>query len=120
MECVDRASQHPRAVLVTIFVDICTPNTRVYAPKHYNTSLRHPTRSGQRTFRFAPPLLQRILIQLDDGSYLAEITAICEYLEEVFPNPPLVGTTPEERGGVTFEAPGGGLMARRGSGAFVA
>lgn len=36
-------------------------------------------------------------LELDDGSYLAEITAICEYLEEKKPTPPLVGTTPEER-----------------------
>lgn len=34
---------------------------------------------------------------LDDGSVLAEITAICEYLEEKHPSPPLVGTTAEER-----------------------
>jgi glutathione S-transferase len=36
-------------------------------------------------------------LELDDGSHLSEITAICEYLEEKFPNPPLIGTTPEER-----------------------
>ncbi|WOH51905.1 glutathione S-transferase [Bradyrhizobium sp. sBnM-33] len=36
-------------------------------------------------------------LELDDGSYLSEITAICEYLEEKRPNPPLIGATPEER-----------------------
>ena len=36
-------------------------------------------------------------LELDDGSHLAEITAICEYLEELHPQPPLIGTTPEER-----------------------
>ncbi|MEE9279527.1 MAG: glutathione S-transferase family protein [Myxococcota bacterium] len=36
-------------------------------------------------------------LQLDDGSYLSEITAICEYLDEKFPEPSLVGATPEER-----------------------
>jgi glutathione S-transferase len=36
-------------------------------------------------------------LELDDGSHLAEITAICEYLEEIRPEPPLIGTTPEER-----------------------
>ncbi len=36
-------------------------------------------------------------LELDDGSYLSEITAICEYLEELHPQPPLIGTTPEER-----------------------
>jgi glutathione S-transferase len=36
-------------------------------------------------------------LELDDGSYLAEITAICEYLDEKFPGPSLIGDTPEER-----------------------
>ena len=35
---------------------------------------------------------------LDDGSYLSEITAICEYLEEKHPETPLIGSTAEERG----------------------
>ena len=36
-------------------------------------------------------------LQLDDGSYLAEITAICEYIDEKFPQPTLIGATPEQR-----------------------
>ena len=36
-------------------------------------------------------------LELDDGSVLAETAAICEYLEEKHPEPPLVGRTPEER-----------------------
>jgi len=36
-------------------------------------------------------------LELDDGTCLTEITAICEYLEERHPTPPLIGTTPEER-----------------------
>lgn len=36
-------------------------------------------------------------LELDDGSILAEITAICEYLDEVKPGPSLIGGTPEER-----------------------
>jgi glutathione S-transferase len=36
-------------------------------------------------------------LELDDGNYLSEVTAICEYLEEKQPSPPLIGTTPEER-----------------------
>jgi len=36
-------------------------------------------------------------LQLDDGAVLAEITAICEYLDETFPGPSLIGSTPEER-----------------------
>jgi glutathione S-transferase len=36
-------------------------------------------------------------LELDDGSYLSEITAICEYLEEKYPAPPMIGSTPEAR-----------------------
>jgi glutathione S-transferase len=36
-------------------------------------------------------------LELDDGSYLSEITAICEYLEEKTPAPAMIGSTPEER-----------------------
>jgi glutathione S-transferase len=36
-------------------------------------------------------------LELDDGSYLSEITAICEYLEEKKPSPPMIGATPEQR-----------------------
>ena len=34
---------------------------------------------------------------LDNGMVLAEITAICEYLDEVSPGPSLIGKTAEER-----------------------
>ena len=36
-------------------------------------------------------------LELDDGSYLSEITAICEYLEEKKPEPAMIGSTPEQR-----------------------
>jgi glutathione S-transferase len=36
-------------------------------------------------------------LELGDGSTLTEITAICEYLEERQPSPPLIGATAEER-----------------------
>ena len=37
------------------------------------------------------------LLELDDGSIIAESLAIIEYLEELHPDPPLFGTTPFER-----------------------
>lgn len=37
------------------------------------------------------------VLELEDGGHLTESTAICEYLEERYPDPPLVGATPEER-----------------------
>jgi glutathione S-transferase len=43
------------------------------------------------------PAGQTPALELDDGACLTEITAICEYLEERQPNPPLIGTTAEER-----------------------
>jgi glutathione S-transferase len=36
-------------------------------------------------------------LELDDGTVVSEVTAICEYLEEKHPNPPLIGRTAEER-----------------------
>ena len=36
-------------------------------------------------------------LELDDGTIVSEITAICEYLEELHPTPPLLGATAEER-----------------------
>ena len=37
------------------------------------------------------------VLELADGRTVAEITVIAEYLEELHPAPPLVGTTPDER-----------------------
>jgi glutathione S-transferase len=36
-------------------------------------------------------------LQLDDGSFLAEITVICEYLDEMNGHTDLIGTNPQER-----------------------
>ena len=36
-------------------------------------------------------------LELDDGSVLAETISICRYLDELHPEPPLLGTTPLER-----------------------
>ncbi len=43
------------------------------------------------------PSGQTPALELDDGTVLAEITAICEYLDEITPGASLIGTTPEER-----------------------
>ncbi|HET6536939.1 MAG TPA: glutathione S-transferase [Sphingopyxis sp.] len=43
------------------------------------------------------PTGQTPALELDDGSVLTEITAICEYLDERFPENSLIGTTAEER-----------------------
>jgi glutathione S-transferase len=43
------------------------------------------------------PAGQTPALVLDDGTVIAEITVICEYLEERHPTPALIGATPEER-----------------------
>jgi glutathione S-transferase len=43
------------------------------------------------------PSGQMPTLELDDGSYLAEVTAICEYLEELHPSPALIGASAQER-----------------------
>lgn len=43
------------------------------------------------------PAGQLPALELEDGSVIAEITAICEYLDEKFPGESLIGKTAEER-----------------------
>ena len=43
------------------------------------------------------PAGQMPALELDNGVVLAEILPICEYLDEIHPNPPLIGTDPESR-----------------------
>jgi glutathione S-transferase len=43
------------------------------------------------------PMGQMPALELDDGTVLTEITAISEYLDELHPSPPVIGTTALER-----------------------
>jgi glutathione S-transferase len=43
------------------------------------------------------PAGQSPALELDDGSCITEITAICEYLDEIAPGRSLIGSTPQER-----------------------
>ena len=43
------------------------------------------------------PSGQSPALELDDGTVLAEITAICEYLDDITDGKTLIGNTPEER-----------------------
>lgn len=43
------------------------------------------------------PAGQMPCLELDDGTVLAEITAICEYLDETTPGPSLIGSDAKER-----------------------
>src|SRR5512144_2168168 len=48
-------------------------------------------------FRAKNPMGGVPVLELDDGSCLRESLAIIEYLEELHPEPPMIGTTPLER-----------------------
>jgi glutathione S-transferase len=43
------------------------------------------------------PLGEAPVLETDDGHYISEIVAICEYLEEMHPHPALIGGSPGER-----------------------
>lgn len=51
----------------------------------------------QAPFLATNPMGQSPALELDDGSVVTEITAICEYLEELHPTPALIGANPRER-----------------------
>ena len=48
-------------------------------------------------FRAKNPLGTLPVLELDDGTYLAESVAICRYFEETQPTPPLMGTDARDR-----------------------
>jgi glutathione S-transferase len=81
------------------------PNPRVVALFLAEKGLAVPTETvdiiaganRQPDFMARNPSGHTPLLELDDGSCLAESLAICEYLEELHPTPSLLGTTPEAR-----------------------
>ena len=48
-------------------------------------------------FRRKNPIGTLPVLELDDGTCISESLAICRYLEELHPDPPLFGTTPLEK-----------------------
>jgi len=67
-------------------IDLPTENIDILTGENRQDGYLNKNPSGQ-----APCL------ELDDGSHLAEVTAICEYLDEVSPGASLIGETPEQR-----------------------
>ncbi|WP_342628338.1 glutathione S-transferase N-terminal domain-containing protein [Nguyenibacter vanlangensis] len=49
------------------------------------------------TFRVLNPSCTVPVLELDDGTAISEVTVICRYLEELHPDPPLMGDTAEQR-----------------------
>jgi len=61
-------------------------------------------RNGEQftpAFRAINPDCTVPALVLDDGTVIADAIAICGYLEELHPEPPLIGVTPQERAVVT-------------------
>src|SRR5918998_148989 len=87
------------------FYDSVGPNPRVVRMFMAERGIEVPKtiidlRGGEN--RQAPymaknPAGQMPCLELDDGSVLAEITAICEYLDEITPGPSLIGSDAKER-----------------------
>jgi glutathione S-transferase len=48
-------------------------------------------------FKQKNPLGTVPVLELDDGTYIAESVAICRYFEELYPEPPLMGVGAKER-----------------------
>ena len=89
MKLYDSVGPNPRVVRMFMAEKgIEMPKQTVDLRKGENREAEHLKRN---------PHGQMPTLELDNGNYLSEITAICEYLEEKHPNPPLIGTTPEER-----------------------
>ena len=51
----------------------------------------------QPAFRAKNPLGAVPVLELDDGTFISESTAICRYFEELQPDPPLMGTDARDR-----------------------
>ncbi len=56
---------------------------------------------GEAFRRINPDCVVPVL-ELDDGSHLTEVIAICQYLEEVQPEPRLLGSSAEERARISM------------------
>jgi len=89
MKLYDSVGPNPRVVRMFMAEkDISMPAQTVDLRGGENRQAEHLKRN---------PHGQMPTLELDDGSYLSEITAICEYLEEKNPTPAMIGATPEER-----------------------
>jgi len=64
-------------------------------PRHQIDLLKGENR--QDPYKAVNPHGTTPALELDEAMVIAEITAICEYLEELHPTPALIGTTPMQR-----------------------
>jgi glutathione S-transferase len=86
----DATGPSPR--VVRMFIEekgIKVPTTVMVIGTGQNLTPEHLSRN---------PLGQVPVLEADDGTCISESLAICEYLEELHPEPALFGSTPEQRG----------------------
>ena len=89
MKLYDSVGPNPRVVRAFMSEKgIVIPTEKVDVRGGENRQVPHLKRN---------PHGQTPTLELDNGSYISEITAICEYLEDKQPQPPLIGITPEEK-----------------------
>jgi glutathione S-transferase len=84
------AAPNPRRVHVFLAekgVDIATVNIDLAAGEQLGEA-----------FRAVNPLCTVPALVTDEGATLTQVNAICDYLEALYPEPPLLGRTPLEKG----------------------
>lgn len=89
MKLFDGGGPNPKVVRMFLAEKgLDLPKTKVDIVTAENRKPEHVARN---------PLGTIPVLELDTGAFISEVTAICEYLEEKHPTPPLIGTTAEER-----------------------
>lgn len=89
MKLINSVGPNPRVVRMFAAergIDLATEDIDILAGANRQSDYLKKNPAGQ-----SPCLV------LDDGSFVTEITAICEYLDEVSPGNSLIGATPEAR-----------------------
>ncbi len=81
----------PNPRMVKLFIAECGAEVETV-----RVDLRAGENRGEAYLRINPTGTTPTLL-LDDGTSISEITAICEYLDEITPGPSLIGSTARER-----------------------
>jgi glutathione S-transferase len=89
MKLYDGIGPNPRMVRMFLHEkNVTIPSVQVDILSGENRRAPHTDRN---------PMGQLPALELDGGRCIAEITAICEYIEDTHPAPPLIGTSPEQK-----------------------
>ena len=89
MKLFDSIGPNPRVVKMFML------EKGVDLPRHWIDLMKGENR--QAPYTSVNPHGTTPALELDEGLIIAEITAICEYLEELHPQPALIGETPMQR-----------------------